>query len=102
MSDLTIDLSLQAIYNELLAGKVVSMHFESPGEAEAFRITMHRFKKLQDTAIIGVGMEECAEVFSFSLVEAGAVSSTWALQFNKKKPSRTYKIISIQEATLES
>jgi hypothetical protein len=82
--------SLRQIYNLLLAGKKLNMDFADATAAETFRVRMHKYKKVQDTAMMKLGMisedERQAFVFTYD-----AESGFARMYFGERaKPVRTY------------
>lgn len=105
------------VYNELAAGKILSMEFSSLKDAESFRVMIHQYKSKQEDAIKSIGMEMEPTSFSFQCVSAMGYpikltqedldidksfdgqfcrsKRFFKLAFKSKLPARTYKFTDI-------
>lgn len=90
-------LSTKEIYNLLLAGKKLTMEFNSAQEAENFRVSMFRYKRLQDRILVGLGVssEEEKQAFVFKYDNDSREAT---LQFKDKPRNRTYEIKIIEDS----
>lgn len=89
-------LKLREIYNLLLAGKVLQMHFATRSAAETFRVAMFRYKRIQDQAMISLGLMEEEEKQVFSFVWSAESCSATA-QFSDARPhNKTYSFVVLE------
>jgi len=95
------ELTLQQLYNTLLAGKRVAMQFATSEVAEAFRIKLHKYKSRQDQLLEGIGMqpEEARAVLSFTKAQAKDSPNSPAviiLQFRQEHTPK-YEVVILEE-----
>lgn len=82
-------MNLREIYNLLLAGKVIKLNFASETEKETFRVKLFKFKRLQELAMLQVGMIEESEIQSLKFEFTAPVAS---ISLIKKRGLRDYAI----------
>lgn len=64
---MTTDATLQQIYNSLAAGKSIKLQFATSGDAETFRVRLHKYKKVQEDNLEAVDLLEAKERLKFKL-----------------------------------
>ena len=64
---MTTDATLQQIYNSLAAGKVLKLQFATAGDAETFRVRLHKYKKVQEDILEAVDLLEAKERLQFKV-----------------------------------
>lgn len=99
------DLSFQQIYNQLLAGQKLVMHFNSATDSEVFRIRMHHHKAKQERVLLGLGMtnEDERTVLSFRLQKSkdpGSEEVVAYVAFLPPSPLKKYKVLILEEQDL--
>lgn len=97
------DLSFQQIYNQLLAGKKLALHFLNEVAAETFRIRLHHHKTKQEKTFeqLGLVVEDERTVLSFKLKKKEDGEEVTAfVQFALPSPLKKYPVLIIEEEDL--
>jgi hypothetical protein len=98
------DLSFQQIYNQLLAGQRLVMHFANVTDSETFRIRMHHHKSKQERVLLGLGMtnEDERTVLSFRTQKApnGGEEIIAYVGFIAPSPLKKYKVLILEPQDL--
>lgn len=101
------ELAFQQIYNQLLAGTRLVLHFDNETSAETFRTRMHHHKSKQDQTLEGLGLQEAESrtVLKFKVKkqkqeDGGAVVAY--VQFALPSPLKKYPVIILEEKDLTS
>jgi hypothetical protein len=98
-------LSFQEIYNSLLAGKKLVLHFQNATVAETFRTRLAHQKSKQDQTLenLGMAIKEDRAVLSFKPQgdKDGATEEIVAyVQFTVPPELKKYPVIILEEADL--
>ena len=93
------ELTFQSIYNTLLAEKRVVLRFNSPEEAEAFRIKLHKYKSRQDILLEGIGMRPEEERAVLSNTRATDSKTGFIISIFEFKPAKKplYEVVILDE-----
>lgn len=97
------DLSFQQIYNQLLAGKKLVLHFITAVAAETFRTRMAHHKTKQEQALEGLGLLVDGEektVFKFTIQkneDATQADVVVYAQFALPSPLKKYAVMILEE-----
>lgn len=97
------DLTFQGIYNQLLAGARLALHFMTKGEAETFRTRLHHHKSKQEKTFVSLGLavEEERTVLQFRLQKKEDAEEVVAfIQFASPSPLKKYPVLIIEEEDL--
>lgn len=98
-------MNIHEIYNLLMAGKTLSLEFDSDEEAEVFRVKVSKYKTRQDAILIGIGMMEKNErqMFSFCLQRQMSPMPPLlaTMVFKDKNIIRQYEVKILTEDTIE-
>ena len=95
------DLTFQQIYNQLLAGKKLVLHFDNATSAESFRTRLHQHKSKQEKTFIGLGLasEDEKTVLKFRTQGKEDAEEVVAfVQFALPSPLKKYPVVIIEEA----
>lgn len=94
------DLSFQQIYNNLLAGAKLALHFPNAGAAETFRTRLHHHKAAQEKTFIGLGLANADEktVLHFKIQKSAEGEEVVAYAaFVLPSPLKKYPVVIIEE-----
>lgn len=72
--------NLQEIYNELLAGNRIALHFKSKQEAHYFRIKLHKLKAQQELELL-------------ALISDDGDSKRLSMHFDKESGKATFSFV---------
>lgn len=100
------DLSFQEIFNSLLAGQKLVLHFPHKSAAETFRTRLHHQKTAQETSFAKLGMtnDEEKTVLQFRMSKPqGAEGEELVayVQFALPSPLKKYPVLIIEEDDLK-
>lgn len=84
-------------YNLLFAGKKILANFESPVQAQTFRIKLHHLKTKQENYMLSIGAINEEDVFVFSCLQKN--ERQWELSFIKSKKMKDYDMIVIEDSS---
>lgn len=90
-------MDIPEIYNELMAGKKLTLQFQTVAEAARFRIRMHQYKLRQDKQLIGVGLledDDERQKFSFQF---NTVTLVAVIKFTDRAPRKQYDVKILDE-----
>jgi hypothetical protein len=97
------ELNLSDIHNALFAGKKLELEFETPEEAEAFRVRLAQYKARQDKQMQELGMQGEGERSRFSFQVQGRLppgdtlfpvtgTVTAILEYKEKVAQKLFKV----------
>lgn len=98
------DLSFQQIYNQLLAGSKLVLHFPDATSAETFRTRLHHLKTKQEKTFVGLGLavEDERTVLKFRTEEGKEGEGVVAyIQFAAPSPLKKYPVLILEEKDLQ-
>lgn len=83
--------TIKEMYEVLAAGSTLLMSFDTPTQAETFRIKFLKYKSNQEQALIDIGFLDKAQLKAFSFLpkEPGV----YQLQFREKQSAKTYSFV---------
>lgn len=84
------------VYGLLLAGKKLNVPFPDEAAAEAFRVSMFRHKRLQETQMLAIGMMEEHEKQSF-VFRYDSETGLAKMHFEDKTAKRQYNFTIIED-----
>lgn len=100
------DLTFQQIYNNLLAGNKLVLHFPDATSAETFRTRMHHHKAQQEENLkkLGLWNDEEKTVLSFRTKaddKEGSKEVVAYVAFQLPSPLKKYKVLILEEEDLK-
>ncbi len=98
------DLSFQQIYNLLLAGSQVVLHFNNATEAESFRTRMHHHKAAQQKMLEGLGLMNADERTSLSFKtkkEDNGEAVVALVKFVSQAPLKKYPVLILEQKDIK-
>lgn len=94
------DLSFQQIYNTLLAGNKLALHFLHAVAAETFRTRLHHHKSAQEKTFLSLGLavEDERTVLSYKVVsKEGSEEVVVYVAFTTPSPLKKYPVMILEE-----
>lgn len=88
-------MNLREIYNLILAGKTVKLSFASESEKETFRVKLYKFKRLQEHAMLQIGMLEPEDQQALSFIVENNVAT---ISLKNKRRLRDYNVTILDDA----
>jgi len=101
---LRADLSFQQIYNQLLAGNKLVLHFPDATSAETFRTRLHHHKSKQEKTFLGLGLavEDEKTILSYKVVtDPTAEAVAVYVSFVAPSPLKKYPVVILEEKDIE-
>lgn len=98
------DLTFQGIYNSLLAGNKLVLHFPNADAAESFRTRLHHHKSRQEKTFIGLGLavEDERTVLKYKVQKKDESEEVVAfVQFAQQSPLKKYPVVIIEEQDIK-
>lgn len=89
-------MNIKTIYDELLAGKVLAVQFETVGQVHTFRAKLYKYKKRQDQVLLAMEMIDETQILRITEVEVDH-SFLLKLQLIERGPAKSYTVHILEE-----